>query len=242
MGGYVFVPIQDDNPLRHIRFQFVTVALLALNVAVFAIEALSLDEARIASFALVPSELFHVVMAGGHGHRIHEVAVLPEQLTLVSYMFFHLDIFHVFGNMIFLWVFGDNVEDAMGHLRYLLFYIACGVFAGLVHALMQPGSPVPLIGASGAVAGVIAAYLILHPRVRMWALAFKIIPVRITAMWILGAWVVMQFVMIVVAAQNPGQPIAWWAHVGGLIAGAVLVVLLRRPGVPLFDRDLGKAV
>lgn len=237
----MFVPIQDDNPLRHIRFQYVTVALLAINIAVFAIEALSLNEAMIASFALVPSELFHVVMPGGHGLRPHEAPVVPEQLTLVSYMFFHLDIFHLLGNMLFLWVFGDNVEDALGHWRFLVFYLACGIFAGLAHALLQPGSPVPLIGASGAVAGVIAAYLILHPRVRMWALAFKIIPVRITAMWVLGLWIVTQFVMIVLTASRP-EPIAWWAHVGGLVAGAVLVVALRRPGVVLFDRGMTKPV
>lgn len=237
----MFVPIQDDNPLRHIRFQFVTVGLILTNIAVFLVEALSLDQALIASFALVPSELFHALPAGGHGHRAHEVPVIPERLTLLSYMFFHLDIFHLFGNMIFLWVFGDNVEDAMGHVRFLAFYIACGVIAGLTHALLQPGSPVPLIGASGAVAGVISAYLVLHPRVRMWVLALKIIPLRITAVWALGAWIAMQIVMVALTMNRP-EPIAWWAHIGGLAAGAVLVVLLRRPGVPLLDKGLPKAV
>ena len=236
----MFVPIQDDNPLRHIRFQFVTVGLIAVNIAVFLVEALSLDQALIASFALVPSELFHVASPATGAHRAHEVPVIPERLTLLSYMFFHLDIFHLFGNMIFLWVFGDNIEDAMGHLRFLLFYIACGVLAGLAHALLQPGSPVPLIGASGAVAGVIAAYLVLHPRVRMWVLAFKIIPLRITAMWALGAWIAMQLVMVALTINRP-EPIAWWAHIGGLVAGAVLVLVLRRPGVPLLDKGLAKA-
>ncbi len=240
-GGRVFVPIQDDNPLRHIRFQIVTAGLIIINVAVYLLEAFSLDQARIASFALVPSELFHLVPAGDFGHRAHEAPVIPERLTLLSYMFFHLDIFHLFGNMIFLWVFGDNVEDAMGHLRFLLFYLACGVLAGLTHAFLQPGSPVPLIGASGAVAGVIAAYLVLHPRVRMWVLAFKVIPLRITAMWALGAWIAMQLVMVALTMNRP-EPIAWWAHIGGLVAGALLVLVLRRPGVPLLDKGLAKAV
>ena len=101
-------------------------------------------------------------------------------------MFFHGDVFHLVGNMLFLWVFGDNVEDAMGHVRFLVFYLACGVFAGLFHAWMVPDSDMPLIGASGAVAGVIAAYLMLHPHVSVWVLAFKVIPLRITAGLALG--------------------------------------------------------
>lgn len=235
----MFVPIQDDNPLRHIRFQYVTLGLILANLAVFLVEKLSLDEAMIASFAVVPADLLHKALAG-LGHRVHEFPVLPERLTLVSYMFFHLDIVHLLGNMVFLWVFGDNVEDAMGHWRFLLFYLACGVLGGLLHAIMQPSSPVPLIGASGAVAGVIAAYLILHPRVRMWVLAFNVLPLRISAMLALGAWIAMQVVMLVVTATRP-EPIAWWAHIGGLIAGALLVVVLRRPGVPLFDKGMKAA-
>ena len=100
---------------------------------------------------------------------------------------------------------------------------------------MLPNSRLPLIGASGAVAGVIAAYLILHPRVRVWVLAFRFIPLRISAAWVLGVWVVTQLVMIAIA---PSDQVAWWAHVGGMVAGAVLVLVLRRPGVPLFDRSL----
>jgi membrane associated rhomboid family serine protease len=138
-------------------------------------------------------------------------------------------------------VFGDNVEDAMGHFKFLFFYLACGVFAGLVHAWIDPSSDIPLIGASGAVAGVIAAYLVLHPRVRVWVLALKAIPLRISAFFALGVWIAIQVVMVVLARLNPEAmgPVAWWAHIGGLIAGAVLVVFLRRPGVPLFDKGLG---
>ena len=125
----------------------------------------------------------------------------------------------------------------MGHLRYLIFYLACGILAGLAHALLDTTSEAPLIGASGAVAGVIAAYLMLHPKVRVWVLALKAIPLRISAAFALGLWVLYQVVMI--ALQMLGFPIgqiAWGAHIGGLIAGAVLVVFMRRSGVPLFDR------
>jgi membrane associated rhomboid family serine protease len=162
-----------------------------------------------------------------------QVPVVPERLTLISYMFFHGDILHLAGNMLFLWVFGDNVEDAMGHVKYLIFYLACGVFAGLTHAWMVPDSDSPLIGASGAVAGVIAAYLMLHPRVRVWVLALKAIPLRISAAFALGLWILIQVVMVLLPQVGP---VAWWAHIGGLLAGAVLVVFMRRSGVPLFDK------
>src|SRR5688572_32440347 len=163
-----------------------------------------------------------------------EIAI-PERLTLLSYMFFHGDILHLAGNMLFLWVFGDNVEDALGHFRFLIFYLACGVAGGLAHTFMMPGSEMPLIGASGAVAGVIAAYLMLHPRVRVWVLILRFIPIRITAATALGAWIITQLVMVLLPQVGP---VAWWAHIGGLAAGAVLVVVLRRSGVPLFDRGI----
>jgi membrane associated rhomboid family serine protease len=160
---------------------------------------------------------------------------LPEGLTLITYQFLHGDIFHLLSNMLFLWVFGDNVEDAMGHVKFLIFYLLCGIVGGLAHAAFLPASGLPLIGASGAVAGVIAAYLILHPRVRVWCLAFRIIPLRIPAAWILGVWVVTQVLMVALA---PADQVAWWAHIGGMVAGGVLILFMRRPGVPLFDRGL----
>jgi len=138
--------------------------------------------------------------------------------------------------MLFLWVFGDNVEDAMGHLKFLVFYLLCGIVAGLTHTLIAPTSDIPLIGASGAVAGVIAAYLMLHPKVQVWVLALKVIPLRISAAVVLGIWILTQIVMVVLPQVGP---VAWWAHIGGLIAGALLVLVMRRPGVPLFDRGLG---
>jgi membrane associated rhomboid family serine protease len=160
---------------------------------------------------------------------------VPESLTLVTYQFLHGDIFHLLSNMLFLWVFGDNVEDAMGHLKFLAFYLLCGVAGGLTHAALTPTPSAPLVGASGAVAGVIAAYLMLHPRVRVWVLAFRFIPLRIPAAWVLGIWVVTQFIMILLPEIGP---VAWWAHIGGMVAGAILILFLRRPGVALFDRGL----
>lgn len=232
----MFVPLHDENSLKSIPFQYVTVALIVINVVVFFMSTVGGDMAAVASFAVVPRELFDTSLLPIPVEQ--QVTVLPAQLTLLTYMFFHGDFLHLAGNMLFLWVFGDNVEDAMGHLKFLLFYLICGAFAGYMHAWIEPDSAIPLIGASGAVAGVIAAYLMLHPKVRVWVLAFKAIPLRITAFFALGAWILLQVVMVVVPEVGP---VAWWAHIGGLIAGAVLIVVMRRPGVPLFDRHLGVA-
>jgi rhomboid family protein len=229
----VFIPLRDDNSLKSIPFQYVTVSLIALNVLVFLFEVSGLDQSAVAAFGLTPNELFGAGFVTAPDPVVTEGTAIAASGTLLTYMFFHADIFHLFFNMLFLWVFGDNVEDAMGHVRFLIFYLVCGVFAGLFHAWMLPDSQVPLIGASGAVAGVIAAYLMLHPHVGVWVLAFKIIPLRITAGLALGIWIALQIVMIAVADVGPT---AWWAHIGGLIAGAVLILFMRRPGVRLFDR------
>ena len=229
----VFIPLSDSNPLRSIGFQWVTIALIAANVLVFLLESAPGGSGTVASFALIPSELFQVRFFGGAVPSPDQSVRVPEGLTLLSYQFLHIDIFHLLSNMVFQWVYGDNVEDAMGHLKFLLFYLLCGIAAGLTHAMFLPASTLPLIGASGAVAGVIAAYLVLHPRVLVWVLAFRVIPLRIAAAWVLGIWVVTQFVMVAIA---PSDQVAWWAHVGGMVAGAILVVVMRRPGMPLFDR------
>jgi membrane associated rhomboid family serine protease len=194
-----------------------------------------MQEAVIASFAVVPSELLHAGPLGGIAPVSQDAISIPEPYTLLSYMFFHGDIIHLAGNMLFLYVFGDNVEDAMGHVRFLAFYLLCGVIAALTHAFMTSSSDSPLIGASGAVAGIIAAYLMLHPRVMVWGVAFKVIPLRITAAAALGLWIATQIVMVMLPQVGP---VAWWAHIGGLIAGAVLVIFMRRRGVPLFDKGL----
>jgi membrane associated rhomboid family serine protease len=229
----VFIPLRDDNALKSIPFQYVTISLIAVNVLVYLFEVSGLDEGAIRSFGVTPRALMAGTLFSTPLPTSDNQIPVVEGATLFTYMFFHADIFHLAGNMLFLWVFGDNVEDAMGHVKFLFFYLACGVFAGLFHAWMLPGSDVPLIGASGAVAGVIAAYLMLHPRVSVWVLAFKFIPLRISAGLLLGIWIALQVVMIAIADAGPT---AWWAHIGGLLAGAALILVLRRPGVPLFDR------
>lgn len=238
----MFVPIHDTNPLKSIRFQYVTVALIALNVVAYLLFGSGLvypvDE-RALAFALVPDQLTaEGRYFSGEAYVPAGAYPVPERFTLISYMFMHGSAFHLIGNMLFLWVFGDNVEDALGHIRFLMFYLMCGVFAAVVHTLRLPHSDIPLIGASGAVAGTVAAYLMLHPKVKIWVLALWRIPIRITAAWALGFWVLLQFAN---ALFDAGENVAWWAHVGGLAAGALLVLFMRRRGVPLFDKTAGGA-
>ena len=229
----MFIPLYDVNPLRTIKTPIVTRTLIVISVAVFLLfESGVFVDAQIASvgmFAVIPAE-FHL----GAGLR-SELAVIPESLTLVTYVFLHAGWMHLIGNMLFLWVFGDNVEDAMGHARFLVFYLLCGVAGGIAHALANPTSEAPLIGASAAVAGTLAAYLMLHPRVKLWVLVLGRIPLKISARWIIGTWILFQVVNLVIALD---RETAYWAHIGGLVAGAVLIPFMRRPGVPLFDRGL----
>ena len=229
----LFIPLSDDNPLRFIRYQWVTIGIIVINVVVFVLQISGLGLAIGASFAVIPSELMQVRIVSGPARGPFDTIAVPEVWTLVTYMFLHTDVIHLASNMVFLWVFGDNVEDAMGHIKYLVFYLICGVAAALTQAMMQPASQLPLMGASGAVAGTIAAYLILHPRVLVWVLAFRFIPLRVTATWILGMWVATQLFMILI---NRGDQVAWWAHIGGVVAGSLLIPLMRRPSIPLFDR------
>jgi membrane associated rhomboid family serine protease len=195
------------------------------------------DDTILVGFAVIPNEL---VQQGFLQQPVTAVPapiiLVPEGLTLVTYMFLHGNFMHLLGNMVFLWVFGDNVEDAMGHVRFLFFYMICGIFAGVTHAMISSQSNVPMIGASGAVAGVIAAYLMLHPNVRLWVLVLFRLPLRVSAGFALLFWIGLQILNVIVDTQDNT---AWWAHIGGLVAGAVLVLFMRRPDVPLFDRATG---
>jgi membrane associated rhomboid family serine protease len=224
----VFLPLKDDNPLRIIQFQYATLLIFAINVFVF-----------IWQDSLPEIELVNVAMSGGlvpsvflNGAKLPpEFANLPTEVTLITYMFLHGDWWHLAGNMLFLWVFADNVEDAMGFVRFILFYLLCGIIAGLAHAFANPGSDGPLIGASGAIGGVVGAYLMLYPRVKMWVLAFGRIPLKIPAYLMVGAWIAFQ--LFSVWMQDESNT-AWWAHIGGFLAGVALVFIFKRRDQPMF--------
>jgi membrane associated rhomboid family serine protease len=156
---------------------------------------------------------------------------MPPSFTLVTYMFLHGGWMHLIFNMLFLWVFGDNIEDALGRGRFLVFYLVCGIAGGGAHVLASPGSNVPLVGASGAIAGIVAAYLMLRPCAKITVLIFGFVPIKLASYWVLGFWVLTQ-VWHVFSLEKSDT--AWWAHVGGLAAGALLITVLRPAGVTLF--------
>jgi len=224
------IPLYDAKPLRHIRYPYVTWALLAANTAVyFFVEAGltgSVDKTAAVEFGLIPA------VFDGLGGRPVDLAAVPSVVTLLSYAFLHGNFWHLLGNMIFLWVLADNVEDAMGHVRFLVFYCLTAIGGGLAYILSAPSSTSPLIGASGAIAGIVAAYFMLTPYAKVWILVLGPIPVRLRALWVLGFWIALQ-VYSAFASTGDSQ-IAWWTHVGGLATGALLILFLRRPDVALF--------
>jgi len=221
----MFVPLHDNTPLQVIRFQYVTVALIAANLVVFLTTGAFTGEdvltAVATGYGLVPGELTGLVPPPAGWEPV------PEPLTLITYQFLHAGWWHLASNMLFLWVFADNIEDAFGSLAFLLFYLFCGIAGGLAHVLVSPASDMPLVGASGAVSGVLGAYAILFPKARVWILLFMRLPLRIGAAWVLGGWFLLQVASLFMAAGNDVQ-VAFWAHIGGFVAGAAVTWVLRR--------------
>jgi len=218
------MPLWDDNPFTKPSKPWVTWGIIALNIFVFMVQVGYGDqeEVIIKSYALTPVALLHPTSL---------LSMLPADLTLVTYMFLHADFFHILGNMIFLFVFGDDIEEAMGPLRFIAFYLACGIAGALAFAANDPRSVLPLIGASGAVSGVIIAYLMLRPCAKIRVL-ISFFVVKLDAFWVIGSWAILQLIQL---ASKSDDDIAYWCHVGGFIAGAVLFPLMRRPGVELFE-------
>lgn len=230
----MFIPLHDANSLKHIKVQYVTISLIIVNVAMWlltgplvVLEAFS--NATILGLGYIPAIAFD------YAQLTPELVLVPGGATYVTYAFLHGDFWHLAGNMLFLWVFGDNVEDALGHVRYLIFYLLCAAAGALTHGLVNTASEAPLIGASGAISGVVAAYFLLHPKVRVWVLVLFRIPLPLPAFIPLALWIGQQFFMLV---ADPESGVSWGAHVGGIIAGLILVVILRRRDVPLFDRTI----
>jgi membrane associated rhomboid family serine protease len=222
----MFVPLHDSTPLKVIRFQLVTVTIIAANLVMYLTTGAFTNEqvmlAIAAGWGLVPGELTGLI-----GPLIGYDPV-PEPVTLVTYQFLHGGWWHLISNMLFLWVFADNIEDAFGHVAFAMFYLLCGVAGGLAHVLMSPGSDAPLIGASGAVSGIIGGYVVLYPRARVWILLFMRLPLRIGAMWVLGGWFILQLVSLYLSTGEGEVQVAWWAHIGGFLAGLGLTYAIRR--------------
>ncbi|MDX3975124.1 rhomboid family intramembrane serine protease [Shinella sp.] len=229
----MFIPLHDANALKYIKVQYVTISLIVINVVVWLVTGLAstqeFNDAAVVGLGYIPAVVFDFA------DLEPSLVLVPEDATYITYAFLHGDFMHLASNMIFLWVFGDNVEDALGHVRFLIFYLACAAAGALVHGLVQMNSEAPLIGASGAISGVVAAYFLLHPKVRVWVLVFFRIPLPLPAVIPLAFWIAQQFYMLVVDGDSG---VSWGAHVGGILAGAILVLIMRRRGVPLFDRTI----
>ena len=221
----MFIPLKDLNPSR--SYPFINITLILANITLYLYETgleVTLPhrtyEALLLSYSTVPAR-FPSFLAG---HASFEVAFLP----LLTSMFLHANFWHIAGNMLFLWIFGDNVEDFFGHFTYLFFYLVCGIGAGLLHVLFNFHSNIPAVGASGAISGVMGAYILLYPRARILTLVF-IFPLPIPAVVFLGLWFVLQFLAgISTLGVGVTGGVAVWAHVGGFLLGMLLTSMARQ--------------
>jgi membrane associated rhomboid family serine protease len=258
----VVIPVHDENPAR--RTPWVTYALIAANIVIFLLTPaaattgvqevtatqLCQDEAFYDRYAAIPRELvtndpLPVVATGdvGVGPSGPACVVAPPPYTKLPYlsvlysMFLHGGWLHLLGNMLFLWVFGNNVEDRFGHIGYAFFYVLCGYIAAYGFALVNSGLSQPLIGASGAIAGILGAYLALYPRVKVWSLVpfLFFIPLRLPVWLVLGLWFVIQWVYSVGIAVSEAGSVAYLAHVFGFVAGYIIARPFRRPAQPQYQ-------
>lgn len=233
----MLLPIQDENPTY--SRPVITVALLSANVMVFIYQMIlgpAGEQLFIFGTAVIPYELTHFVdrttFAIPSTRYAYPAALLPFPLTLFSAMFTHGGFMHLGGNMLYLWIFGNNIEDAMGHGRFFIFYMITGLGATMVHVLSDPNSTIPMIGASGAIAGILGAYFVLYPKAKIKTFVVLIIFIQIIyvpAVFILGFWFLRQIIGI------GSDDIAWYAHIGGFLVGMFLVRRFKRPRRMIID-------
>jgi membrane associated rhomboid family serine protease len=216
------IPLKDDNPTQ--TFPLITIGLVAINILIYVYQ-LTLSSEGLETFLFrygaIPGRLIHPF----GGDQVFPRSI-PFGLTIFSSMFLHGGMFHLLGNMLYLWIFGNNVEDYLGHVKYIIFYLISGFFAAFIHTLSDLNSPIPMIGASGAIAGVLGAYLVLFPRANVstlfiFIIFFKII--KVPAVLILGLW----FLLQLLNAGTVGGSVAWYAHVGGFLTGVVLIRIFK---------------
>jgi membrane associated rhomboid family serine protease len=233
-------PLRDDNP--HFLTPYVTYAIIAINVMVWIlVQGLGADPAlsqSVCMLGLIPGDLLNTLPPGtgfplGNGMACVLTDGSPVH-TLVTSMFLHGGWLHLLGNMWFMWIFGNNVEDSMGHGRFVAFYLLCGLAAAVLQIVSNPESGVPMVGASGAIGGVMGAYVLLYPRVTVHMLIFLgffVTTVAVPAYFMLGYWFLIQILGGLGSIGASGGGVAFWAHIGGFVAGAVLVLLFRDPAL-----------
>lgn len=232
------IPLHDDNPTD--IFPVLTILFIVTCVLVFFWQvSLGNPGGRMAVYSLgvIPAVLLDRVSLPA------ELVLVPAELTVITSMFLHGGFMHLAGNMLYLWIFGNNLEDALGHFRFIVFYLLCGIAAVFGQVLQNPASEIPMIGASGAISGVLGGYLLLYPHARVLVLiplGFFSQLIRLPAGWVLGFWFLIQLISSAFSSPD-GAGVAWYAHIGGFIAGMVLVPFMKRPDVPLFHKPHGSS-
>ena len=227
------IPIRDDNP--QIRVPWVTYAIVVLNVLAWVLlQGVGSEPAltrSICQLGMIPGDLLgQLGQASAYERLPCAVDGQASWSTVLSSMFMHGSWMHIIGNMWFLWIFGDNVEDAMGHVRFVLFYLLCGLAAAAAQVAADPASSVPMVGASGAIGGVMGAYILLYPRVRvhmLFVLVIYVTTIAVPAYFMLGYWFLVQVLSGVASYGAQGGGVAFWAHIGGFVAGGVLIYVFR---------------
>ncbi len=229
-------PVRDDNP-QYLK-PYATYIILGLNVLAWVfIQGLGMEPSlsqSVCQLGLLPGELLQLAAPGAATQigpdTYCQITSSPNWMSVINHMFLHGGWMHIIGNMWFLWIFGDNVEDSMGHLRFMIFYLLCGLAAAGLQIFSNPDSVVPMVGASGAIGGVMGAYVVLYPRVKVHMLVilgFYITTFAIPAIWMLGYWFLIQLLGGFTSIGKTGGGVAFWAHIGGFMAGALLIQLFK---------------
>jgi membrane associated rhomboid family serine protease len=223
------IPLHDDNPTE--QTPVVTIAFIVTCIFVFLYQASlpdKLGELLVFQYGAIPAVVF------GEADLPTHVSGIPAYATLLTSMFLHGGWMHLFGNMLYLWVFGNNIEDVMGHAKYVVFYVTCGILAALSHAMTDPSSTIPMVGASGAISGVLGAYVLLFPRAHVLVLMPGLGMTQVAAGVVLGMWFVLQLLSGGMSLSSTGGGVAFFAHIGGFVAGMALIGFFKRPDVPFF--------
>ena len=223
------LPLNDDNPIHSTPVATVTFIIACCMVFLYQSSLLSSrGELFIYQYGAIPAVLF------GQAALPPEVMAIPAAATVLTSMFLHGSWMHLIGNMLYLWIFGNNIEDVMGSVKFVMFYLLCGAIASVSHALTDPISTVPMVGASGAISGVLGAYLLLFPHARVLLFAPLIGTTYVPAGIVLGFWFVMQILSGGASLGSQGGGVAFFAHIGGFVAGMILIGFFKRPDVRYF--------
>jgi len=222
----MFFPLKDDNPAHRPPIVTAVVIVICTLVWLWEISGGQGLMQAVYQYGLIPNNFF-----GGDGPMGRTVIETSPTLTLFTSMFLHGGWMHLISNMWYLWIFGNNIEDELGHFKFLGFYLLCGLGAAFLQMILNPESVIPMVGASGAISGVLGAYLLLYPRTKILTLIFLgffITTARISAVWFLGIWFGLQAFWAFASTPGDGGGVAFWAHVGGFIAGMGLILVMRR--------------